>query len=137
MKIFLVILIGYSAGVVVGGAVSAFIALLEIIPRLVEITDTREYFKLYEWTFIVSSIIFSFLYFVDFSLYLNKYTSIFFGVFNGIFVGLFTSALAEVLNVIPVLSKKFNLSNYVFYLIVSLIFGKVLGSMYYWLVFIR
>src|SRR5699024_5130462 len=114
-----------------------FIALLRIFSRLVEITDTREYFKLYEWTFIISSIIFSFLYFVDFSLYLNKYTSIFFGVFNGIFVGLFTSALAEVLNVIPVLSKKFNLSNYVFYLIVSLIFGKVLGSMYYWLVFIR
>ena len=137
MKAFLLALTGFSGGVVVGGAIGAFITLLQLVPRLIQFTETDKYIKLYEWTFIGSSFVFTILYFFNITFKLNKYTSILFGLLNGTFVGLFTSALAEVLNVIPVISKKFKLNDYVFYLVVALITGKVFGSMYYWLVLVK
>lgn len=133
MKVLLLSLTGFSGGVVVGGAIGAFITLLQLIPRLVQFTETDKYIKLYEWIFMVSSFAFTFLYFYNITFKLNKYFSILFGLLNGTFVGLFTSALAEVLNVIPVISKKFKLNDYMLYLIVSLIAGKVFGSMFFWL----
>ena len=55
----------------------------------------------------------------------------------GTFLGLFSSALAEVLNVIPVFSKKFKMKHQLKFIIVALMFGKVAGSLLYWLVFIK
>lgn len=136
MKSILLSLTGFSGGIVVGGAIGAFITLLQLIPRLIQFTETDGYIKLYEWTFIIGSIIFTILYFFDITFKLNKYFSILFGLLNGAFVGLFTSALAEVLNVIPVMSKKFRLNNYIFYLVVALIAGKVFGSMFFWLSYV-
>lgn len=133
MKVLLLSLTGFSGGVVVGGAIGAFITLLELIPRLIQFTETDRYIKIYEWIFMVSAFVFTLLYFFNITFKLNKYFSILFGLLNGTFVGLFTSALAEVLNVIPVISKKFKLNDYMFYLVVSLIAGKVFGSMFFWL----
>mgnify|MGYP000980189750 FL=1 len=55
----------------------------------------------------------------------------------GTFVGLFASALAEVLNVVPVFAKKFKVKHELKFIIGALIFGKVVGSLFYWLVFIK
>ncbi len=137
MKNILLAFVGYSAGVVVSSAIAAFITLLQLIPRLVQFTETRKYIKLYEWIFTLSSFIFTILYYSDFSFRLNKSISFFGGLLNGVFIGIFASALAEVLNVIPVLCKKFKLNDYMFYLIVSLVLGKVFGSIFYWLSFIK
>jgi stage V sporulation protein AB len=127
------IFVGYSAGIVIGTAVAAFVTLLQIIPRFVQISDHKECVKLYEWIFVFGVFTFTILYFFNITLNLNKYSSIFFGVIFGAFVGFFASALAEVLNVIPVLCKKLKLNDSVFYLIVSLILGKITGSIFYWL----
>ena len=133
----LMVLIGISVGITVGSAAAAFITLLEFIPRLTQVTETREYIKLYQYTFILSATIFSFIYFSTFNFKLNKYFSIPIGLTMGTFLGLFSSALAEVLNVIPVFSKKFKMKHQLKFIIVALMFGKVAGSLLYWLVFIK
>src|SRR5699024_1455223 len=104
--------IGLSTGIVVGNAAGAFIALLGVVPRLAQISDTDEKIPLYEWILILSMTMFSFIFFSDFSFKFNKYLSIISGLFFGTFVELFDSALAEVLNVIPVLSRKMEITEY-------------------------
>ncbi|QQY80504.1 stage V sporulation protein AB [Keratinibaculum paraultunense] len=137
IKSIFLVLIGISAGTTVGTAIAAFITLLQFVPRLAQITETNDYIKVYEYTLIVSGIIFSFICFSTFNFSLNKFFSVFVGIGMGIFLGLFSSALAEVLNVIPVLVKKIKLKHELKYIIEALIFGKVAGSLLYWLVFTK
>ena len=137
VKFALLILIGVSAGITVGSAAAAFITLLEFVPRLTQITETKDYIKLYEYTLTIGATISSFIYFSTFSFRLNKYFCIIVGLIMGMFVGLFASALAEVLNVVPVFAKKFKIKHELKFVIAALMFGKVMGSLLYWLVFIK
>lgn len=137
MKYLVLIAIGTSTGVIVGNAVAAFITLLQIIPRLIQNSDTLLFIKWYERTLILGMTLFSVAYFTNFSLGLNIYITIIVGLFFGAFIGIFSSALAEVLNVIPVLTKKLELKEYVFYLLFAIGLGKVTGSLVNWLILVK
>lgn len=127
----IVILIGLSGGVVAGGALSAFITLIKLIPQMVQITKTRGSIKLYERVFALGAIIFSILYFSNFNLRLFKVIVIAIGFFMGMFIGLFSSAIAEVLDVIPILTRKIKMRKEISYIIYALLFGRLAGSIYY------
>lgn len=128
-------LIGLSGGLVVGGAFAAFVAMLEIIPRLVHISKTSSYIKSYQNAYILGVISFTISYFFDFNFELNNLFIGIIGLIMGMFTGIFSSALAEVLNVVPVMSKKLRLKNDSKIIIYALLFGKVAGSLYFWLIF--
>ncbi|HSH36439.1 stage V sporulation protein AB [Schnuerera sp.] len=130
-------MIGASAGITIGSAAAAFITLLKVVPRMAQITETRNQVKLYEYTIMLGATSASFIYFSDFNLNISKFLSIPIGITMGIFFGLFASALAEVLNVIPVFAKKFKAKHELQYIIAALILGKVTGALYYWLIFIN
>lgn len=137
MKSVLLVSIGLSAGLTIGGALAAFVALLDFIPRLIQLTNTRKYIGLYQNCFSLGGLIFSFLYFFNYGGRLNRIFSVIVSFIMGIFTGLFSSALAEVLNVIPVLSKKFKLKHKLKYIVAALILGKTSGALWYWLVLTR
>ncbi|MCF6466473.1 stage V sporulation protein AB [Clostridium sp. Cult2] len=134
-KVILIFLIGVSTGITVGSAAAAFLTLLKIVPRVTQVTETKEYIKLYEYVIIIGGIIASLIYFSDVKLSFSKYFCVPVGIIIGVFYGLFASALAEILNVIPVFAKKFKAKHELQYIIGALIFGKVLGALYYWLIF--
>ena len=136
-RAILMCLIGVSAGITVGSAAAAFLTLLKIVPRLTQVTETGDYIKLFQYTINLSATIFSFIYFSEFNLKLSKYLCIPIGLLMGMFLGLFASALAEVLNVVPVFAKKFKVKHELKFIIAALICGKVVGSLYYWLVFTK
>lgn len=125
--------IAFGGGVAVGSAAAAFITILLILPRLAQVTDTREYIKIYQSTIVFSFIVSMFIYFTDIHMTLPKYFMILIGLIYGTFVGLLSSALAEVLNVIPVLSKKIKIKDSLKYVIWALMAGKVAGSLFYWI----
>ena len=135
MKYLLIILIGLGGGLVVGNALAAFIVLLDIIPRLVQISETQKYRVLYQNVFALGVITSTIIYFTDFYIELNNISIGIIGLIMGIYTGIFSSALAEVLNVVPVLSKKLKFKNELKILIYALLIGKVAGSLYYWLIF--
>ncbi len=135
MKYLLIILIGLGGGLVVGNALAAFIVLLDIIPRLVQMSETQKYKLLYQNSFILGVIFFTIIYFTNFYIEINDICIGIIGLILGTYTGIFSSALAEVLNVIPVLSKKLKLKNELKILIVALLIGKVAGSLFYWLIF--
>lgn len=133
MKSILLALIAFGGGVTVGSAAAAFLALLEVIPRLMQISDTRNHIKTYQYTLTFGFVLFTILDLSSLHLNLNKYIAIPTGFLYGTFIGILSSALAEVLNVIPVLAKKLKLRDHLTYIIYTLMAGKVLGSIFYWI----
>lgn len=130
---FLLVIIALGGGLVTGGALAAFITLIKLIPRLIQVTETKSLVRCYESNFALGSFIALILYFSNFHFNFQGIIAGLLAGIMGIFVGLFSSALAEVLNVIPVLSKKLKLDNEKGYIIYTLALGKVCGSLYFWL----
>ncbi len=134
MKYILVPLLGFSNGIIVGSGVVALLTLLDIIPRVAQLTDTYNEINVYENTIIIGSVSAAIASLTGVSINLGVFTVIFVGFFVGVFIGLLASALAEVFNVMPVLIRRFKLDGYVNYIIYSLIAGKVLGSFLNWFI---
>ncbi|HHV39272.1 MAG TPA: stage V sporulation protein AB [Tepidimicrobium sp.] len=137
MKSLFMAFLGISGGITIGSAIAAFLTLLRLIPRITQITETNEHIRLFEYVMMLGAVMFSFIYFSDFKLNMSKYLCIPVGLIMGTFLGLFTSALAEVLNVIPVLVKKLKAKHELEFIIIALIFGKLAGALYYWLGIMR
>ncbi len=129
----LLISIAFGGGVTVGSAAAAFITILQIVPRLVQITNTKNQIKIYQLNIAISFVLFVVIYFSNFHMNLPKIIVILIGLFCGTFIGLLSSALAEVLNVIPVMAKKLKIKENLKYVIWALMAGKVMGSLYFWI----
>ncbi len=132
MKYIVVSLLGFSNGIVVGSGAVALITLLDIVPRLAQLTDTYSEIKTYENIIIIGAVFAAIASLAGISINMGKIAVIVVGFFVGISVGLLASALAEVLNVIPIIIRRFKLEGYADYIIYSLITGKVLGSFIDW-----
>lgn len=125
---------GFSSGVVVAAGVFALITALGIVPRLIERTDTRDYIFLYENCIIFGGIGGTLISFWPISIPLGKIGLVVMGFFNGIFIGSLLVALAEFLNVLPIMNRRFNLTGGIAFIIVTLGLGKSIGSLLYWLI---
>lgn len=123
----------FSSGVVTGGAFAAVMALVKFIPRLVNLTETHEQLRMFENLFISGTFLFTIAYFLNFYIQTHVILVIILGLIFGTFLGMFNAALAETLNVIPIISKKFKLKKNLKIIFYSLVIGKVLGSIYYFL----
>jgi stage V sporulation protein AB len=58
------------------------------------------------------------------------------GLLSGVFVGLLAAALTEVVNVLPILAKRIGMEPRIFWLLLAMMLGKVVGSLFQWIVFI-
>lgn len=134
LREFFLLLSGFSGGVLVGSAFAAFITLLDIIPRLAQISKTQKHIIIYQSSLIFAVVLATMLDLFEYSLNLNKFILIPFGFIMGGFVGLLASALAEVLNVMPILARRLKLRNYIMIVLISVAMGKVIGSLFHWLV---
>lgn len=137
MKSVLLAFMGLSGGVTIGSAAAAFISLLDFVPRLLDVTKTKRHIGFFQNVIVLGATFCSFMYFFNLNIKLHRLFSIVVSLSIGMFIGLFSSALAEVLNVMPVFSKKFKLKDRLVYIVVSLLIGKVAGSLWYWLAFIK
>ncbi|NLL81571.1 MAG: stage V sporulation protein AC [Tissierellia bacterium] len=133
MNYILPIVSSFSGGLVAGGAFISFVTLLEIFPRLMQFTNTDKYQMLYESIYILSTIAFTILYFSDFYIRLNSILVVIIGLLFGVYLGLFSSALAEILNVLPVILKKIKIKRNMKFVFYSLAIGKVAGALYYFI----
>lgn len=124
--------VGFCEGIVAGGAIAAFITILGIIPRLCWITRTARYIAWYEIAVVLGVLSSSLGYFLKPRLGMGGLAAVLFGFFAGIFIGLIAAALAEVLNVLPVMSRRMGITEFAGYIFVSLVLGKVVGSIIYW-----
>ncbi|MGM0846026.1 MAG: stage V sporulation protein AB [Bacillota bacterium] len=137
ISIIILCFVGLAGGLAVGSGLVAFLTVLGIIPRLTQLTKTMKMIHFYEWAVVSGAIIGS-----VFSL--NEFTLLFWpvvlapiGLLSGIFVGMLAAALTEVLNVLPILTKRIGIRDRIITLLMAIVFGKVVGSLFHWLYFVR
>lgn len=128
------ILIGLGAGVVVSAAVFALITALGIVPRLIERSNTQEHVYKYENCIIFGGIIGTLLTFWPIYIPLGKVGLVITGVATGAFTGSLIVALAEFINVLPIMNRRLKLSGGIALILVTLGLGKTTGSILYWII---
>jgi stage V sporulation protein AB len=127
--------IGLAGGIAVGSGMVAFLIVLDIIPRLTQLTRSWKQVHAYEAAVIIGSLFFTWLDFSNTRLDLFPMGAAFFGMFAGCFIGMLAAALTEVINVLPILAKRVGMGAYMTWLLMAMILGKMMGSLFEWLVY--
>lgn len=135
IKNILIIIIGLGTGMVVSGAIFAFLVMIGIIPRIATKTKTEKYINLYEEMILYGGLFGTIVDFFNLKFQVSNLVVVVYGLAEGIFIGILAVSLAEVLDVIPVLSSRFKIKKYVGFTLVSIALGKLVGSLVYFIVF--
>lgn len=130
---FFLILFGFSAGAMVGAGVISILILVGIIPRMAQISKTKQYIYLYESLLVIGTFIGSLISIQNTGINIGRFSTLVAGLAYGIFIGFLSSGLTEVLDYIPIASRRLKIPIiYLKYIIISMIIGKVLGSFIGW-----
>lgn len=129
--------IGLAAGLAVGGGFVAFLNVLGIIPRLIQLSRSAKYTQFYVISVITGTLFGTYMSFADVSWDQPTVVLIFWGVFHGIFNGMLAAALTEVLNVFPIISKRIRMDDKLLWLLMAIVFGKIAGSIFQWTIFVK
>jgi len=135
IEILSVMLIGFSGGISVGAGYVAFLTVLNIIPRLTQLTKSVRYVHYYEAAVILGAVTGTVFSLWDFTLNLSFVLLAGFGILSGIFNGMLAAALTEVLNVFPILAKRIGMQDRIVYILIALVLGRIVGSLFQWLVY--
>lgn len=123
-----------AAGFASAGGFVAFVSLIGIVPRLSAMTKTASRIPLYENFLAFGLILLNLisLYHYDFSflpLWFSGSLLNIGGFFTGVFVGCLAGALAEVVNIIPIMSKRLKIRKGFPYFVKAFALGKCAGSL--------
>lgn len=129
----LLVVVGFAGGVIVGSAFVALLIVLDLIPRLVQMTRANRRSAWFESGLLAGALYWSSADFFDWGMRLPEGLLLCPAVFQGVFVGMFAAALTEVLNVLPIFAKRLRLKPYLFSLLLALVLGKMTGSLVDWL----
>ncbi len=134
LKYVLLVILGFGGGVVIAGAVFAFIAIIGVVPRLAQKTKTEQNIKFYEEVIIWGGIFGTTTMLFDYYIPIGTLAVIIFSLCIGIFYGGLAVSLAEVLNVIPILSRRGRIKEGMMYFMLAIAVGKLIGSVLYYFV---
>lgn len=127
------ILLGLGAGVIISGGVVAFITIIGIIPMMAHRTQTGHHVMWYENAIMVGAMSGSILSMWELRIPLWPWLVglLLFGF--GIFVGALIIALAEVLDVFPIVNRRVKVKKGISLFVLALAAGKLIGSFLYWI----
>ncbi|NCC17093.1 MAG: stage V sporulation protein AB [Clostridia bacterium] len=128
------IIIGYSSGAAISAGIFAFIAAMGIIPRMAQRSKTEKYIRLYEDMVLLGGIFGTTSMYIDYRFPTLPVVAGGYALATGIFVGVLAMALAEVLNVMPIMLRRNRITKGLPWLVLSFALGKMLGSLLYFLV---
>lgn len=123
-------IVGLCGGLLVAGGLFAFLALVGVVTRLAAGTTTAKYITLYEDMSLLGCVGGNLLFLYGFSLPLGNVFLVLYGTGAGIFTGCLAAALAEVVNMMPVLSERVNLKKGMAGIMAMFALGKAVGSLF-------
>ncbi|MFD1039229.1 stage V sporulation protein AB [Virgibacillus byunsanensis] len=130
------VIIGLAGGLAVGAGFVAFLTVLGIIPRLIQLSKTERLIKIYAACVICGALFGTFISFANVTWNQPVVLLVLWGVLHGIFNGMLAAALTEVLNVFPILSKRIGIDEQLLWLLMAIVFGKIAGSLFQWTIFV-
>ncbi|TXC93475.1 stage V sporulation protein AB [Metabacillus litoralis] len=133
----ILMIVGLSGGLVVGSGFVAFLAVLGIIPRLTQLTKTYRLIHVYEWAIILGAVIVGWMSLRNTELFQSELWLIPIGLLCGVFIGMLAAALTEVLNVFPILAKRIGFGEKIIILLMAIVLGKIVGSLFHWIYFVN
>jgi stage V sporulation protein AB len=131
------VIIGFSGGLAVGAGFVAFLTVLGIIPRLIQLSKTVHLIKVYTACVVLGSLVGTYFSFTNITWTHPVILLVIWGLFHGIFNGMLAAALTEVLNVFPILSKRIGLEKKLVILLMAVVFGKIFGSLFQWIILVK
>lgn len=127
------IIIGLGAGFVVSGGVVAFITIIGLIPLMAYRTKTGYAMMWYENAIIIGSILGSILSMWPIRLPNIPVITVLLFFAYGMFIGGLIIALAEILDVLPIINRRIKIKKGITLIVVALALGKLIGSLCYWI----
>lgn len=124
-------IIGLASGGLVAAGMFAFVTMIGVVTRLTAETKTIKNVMFYEDMVVAGAAIGNILFFYKVMLNTGAagvFLEAIFGFFSGIYVGCLSIALAEMLNVIPIFSKRVHLKRGLTAFVLTFAFGKMAGS---------
>jgi stage V sporulation protein AB len=134
---FIQIIIGLSGGLAVGAGFVAFLTVLGIIPRLIQLSKTEKFINVYISCVIIGSLVGTFLSFTSITWNQSTFLLLFWGLSHGIFNGMLAAALTEILNVFPIIYKRMGIDRHLILLFMAVVLGKIAGSLFQWMYFVK
>ncbi|NCC00417.1 MAG: stage V sporulation protein AB [Clostridia bacterium] len=129
MKTLVLIFIGLASGFTVASALFALIVTVGVLNRLARVTHSAKSMGWYESCFALGGIIGNVVYLYQIPFNVSGLFRIgFMGLFFGIYIGCFIGALAEVVNVFPIMFHRLRLRQGLKALIWSVALGKAAGG---------
>lgn len=122
-------IIGASSGFIVAGGVIALIVGLGVITRYAGITHTGKHVRLYEDAILLGAVFGNLMTIYFIRMPLGAPALAVMGLCSGIFVGGWILALAEVVNIFPIFSRRIGLTKGMSFIIICIALGKVTGSL--------
>ncbi|WP_249309772.1 stage V sporulation protein AB [Jingyaoa shaoxingensis] len=119
----------FSCGFLVAGGVIALIVGLGIVTRLVGITHTAKENRWYESMIFTGAILGNMLTVYRIPLSLGRPGLLILGVSAGIYTGGWIMALAEMVHMFPIFSRRIGITTGISMIIWNLALGKILGSL--------
>ena len=131
-----VALLGIAGGLAVGSSLVALLIVLDLIPRLAQLAYGYRKSLWFETAVMGGAVYWSLADFLEIKLWLPREAALLgIGLLDGLFVGMLAAALTEVMNVLPIIAKRMRLGRYLVSLLMAMVLGKVMGSLFDWLVF--
>lgn len=131
MRTVLYYLLGISFGTAVAAGLFAFITTVGVVTRLAAGTKTAKHLMLYETVAIIGVTLANGFDLFQWQVPCGYICRIACGLFSGVFVGCLAAALAEVVNVFPVMTRRIKLKVGMPYLVLAFALGKGFGAWYH------
>ncbi|MDD6035519.1 MAG: stage V sporulation protein AB [Lachnospiraceae bacterium] len=130
IRIALYYFTGISFGVAVAAGLFAFITTVGVVTRLAAGTKTAKHTMLYETIAIFGVTLANGLDIFRWEIFCGTLCRTAGGFFSGVFVGCLAAALAEVVNVFPVMIRRIRIKVGLPYIVLAFAVGKGFGSWY-------
>lgn len=130
-QIFLGIL-GFSCGMAVAGGLFALLIALGLISRFAGKTHTAKYVFYYEDAAALGGILGNLMWIYRVPVPVGMVGVVFFGLFAGVYTGAWSMALTEIVDIVPIFSRRIRLKKGMPWIILSMAIGRTVGALIYY-----
>lgn len=131
METVIVALSGLSAGMITAAGIFALITSIRVVNRFAIVTKTGKYTHLFEDFVIVGVTVGNIMAVYDVVIPWGAIGVGLYGILSGMYLGCFVVALAETIQVIPILVRRGRLKEGMGIIIICMALGKAIGGLIY------